>query len=133
MRWLFDNAQNIQAIVELVLTIVSVIGIVFMVWLRKSTPSRTDLAIAIERAVKPLTESVADAKKTATEALGRVGVVEGIIDRHATKDDVSEILRALERQDGDRRTLGAEVRGMREGFVRIEQQLDMLMQEALRK
>jgi hypothetical protein len=133
MRWLFDNAQNIQAIVELVLTIVSVIGIVFMVWLRKSTPSRTDLAIAIERAVKPLTESVADAKKTATEALRRVGVVEGIIDRHATKDDVSEILRALERQDGDRRTLGAEVRGMREGFVRIEQQLDMLMQEALRK
>jgi glyceraldehyde-3-phosphate dehydrogenase/erythrose-4-phosphate dehydrogenase len=137
VRWFFDNAVNIQAIFELVLTIAGVVGIVFMVWLRRSTPSRTEMvtaiATAIGAALAPVLEKLTGVDRNALEALGRVARVEVTIDRHATKDDVSEILQALQRQDGDRRALGAQVQGMRDGFARIEDQLRMLMEEALRK
>jgi hypothetical protein len=128
-----ENAQNLEALSELLLALAMVFSFIFMLWLRRTTPSRSEVSAAIKASIDSLTEKLGAADRSALEALGRVARVEVTIDRHATKDDVSEILQALTRQDGDRRTLGAEVRGMREGFVRIEQQLDMLMQEALHK
>lgn len=133
IAWLFNNAANVEAVAEIVLALAATVATVFMVALRKTTPSRSDVATAIASVADPLRKEIAEVKKVATEALARAGIIESALDRHATKDDVSEILRALERQDGDRRALGSEVKGMREGFVRIEQQLDMLMQEALRR
>jgi len=58
----------------------------------------------------------------------RIAAVEAICSKSASKDDVGQILLALERQDGERRTLGAKVDGINDLLRQMGKPLDMIQE-----
>jgi hypothetical protein len=129
MEWLWQNAPQIQAIFSVLASTGAIAGVIFMLWLRRSTPSRRE----VDAKVAALKSEIDAVKALATEGHERLNAAEATMQGLATKEDVSKILQALERQDGDRRELAAEIRGIREVFKRIETPLSMMMEAALSK
>lgn len=133
MKWLVENAVNVQALVELLLTFATISSIFFMLWLRRTTPSRSEVGNIIDAAVDPVSDRAAEAKRVADGAAEGLANLTRKVDGLARKEDVANILEALAKQDGDRRALSERVDAVRDILTRIETPLDMLMQEALRK
>ena len=120
--WALDHIEGVA-------WALTMIGLVANAILRRSTPSRKEVDGKIA-AVKAEVDAV---RELAQESHDRLDTIEATLTGLATKQDISSILQALARQDGDRRVLTAEVQGLREVFVRIEEPLKILMEAALKR
>lgn len=120
LGWGLDHFEGVMAALMMLAYVTSAI-------LRRSTPSRKEVDEKIA-AVKAEIEAV---RRLAQESHERLDAIESTLKGLATKEDIGDIKVMLERQDGDRRALAAEVRGVREVFIRIEEPLKILMEHAL--
>ena len=122
LGWGLDHFEGVMAALMMLTFVANAI-------LRRSTPSRKEVDDKIA-AVKGEVDAV---KKLAEESHERLDTIEMTLTGLATKGDISDIKVMLANQDGDRRVLTAEVKGLREVFVRIEEPLKILMEAALQR
>lgn len=126
---MWSNILEIQAAASIVVSILAAAGVIFMLVLRRSTPSRHE----VDRRLAALKEEVDAVKDLAAGAHERLNAAEAAMKGLATKADIADIKVMLERQNGDRRALAEKVEGLSAVLIRIEEPLRMMLDAALRR
>ncbi len=111
--WVFDNALALSILVP------PMIGIAWMA-LTRAFPTRASV------------KSTVDEIHSRIDGHGeRIGKVELAVTGLATRDDISRVLLALERQDGERRVLAQQIDGVGEKLRQIEKSADLITEHLL--
>ncbi|HVJ53467.1 MAG TPA: DUF2730 family protein [Aliidongia sp.] len=111
------NIHDWAAIVPILAGLIGIGSFVGRLYLRNGYATKADLS---------------DTKRSLLALGKRTEALEAQLAGVATREDVNRVLMAVERADGDRRALAAEVGGIRDLVARIEKPLDLIQEHLLR-
>lgn len=124
LKWAWDNVISISIICSPAVTIA--------MWAVRSTfPSKAQLRNATAAINKRLDREIAAINEKFAAHRTDITRIEGAMTGLATKEDVSRILVALERQDGARNALNEKVEGIKAEIVALARPLDLIHEHLL--
>lgn len=125
LAWIWANLPQICSVI-------TVVGGAVMWIVHKSVPSRDDMNRAVDGIKLDIAAVERDCDDQIAAVEKRVAAVEQSVRHLATKDDINQVLVALERQDGKREALNAKVEGISALLARFEHPLDLMQDFLLR-
>ncbi len=124
LDWAWANIMQISLIVSPAVTVT--------MWaVRATVPSRALLYREVKAVNTRVDREVKAMEGRLLLAHRRIGKVEANMQALATRDDVSQVLVALERQDGKRQALEAKVDGIHAELASIARPLDLIQEHLL--
>jgi hypothetical protein len=125
LSWAWENVLPIVAVAS---PLVNLLLLVF--W--SQVPSRKELRSATAKLHARIDKVAKDIIEGDQGMDRRVTKVENSLISLATKDDITKVLLALSKQDGQRSTLEAKVDGMRTQITALETPLGLIQEHLLR-
>jgi len=111
------SVSDWSAFIGALAAVLGALGYLGRLYLRNGYATKTELA---------------DHRKQLTGLAQRTEAWEAQLGGLATREDVNRVLVAIERADGDRRALAAEVSGVKQLLARVEKPLDLIQEHLLR-
>lgn len=118
-RWLFENALNITALGSVGLSLVTLL-----------LAAKFATRAGVKRSHAAIYRKIELAESLRLALAERVTKIEAAMSQLANKDDINNVLIALERQNGDRRALGEKVDGLTAQIKALQRPVN-LMEEFL--